>query len=338
MQLLVCADWTDWEQQGLNDASADYPLSIDTLRQRWKPTRRALRYVASVLEATRVVRAMRRYDAAFVWQQVVGVAVAAIAPDRLLRRCPVVIMGFMWSSSGGGLLRAARGMATSRAVRRAAAIVCYSSREADDLRRRYPLAADKIHFVLLGFDVPSPPCGAADVLHRVAVSAGTSNRDYATLLEAATLAAVPVRIHAPRCETAMDPNDPAQVAWVQPFAWEEYFRELSVAGVVVIPLDEPDKTSGQLVALQAMHYGRAIVATRSAALADYLQDDRTALLVEPHDAKALADAMSAVLADAALAHRLGTSAHAFARQHLSSRAFWGATLAIATAALPRAES
>ena len=197
MRLLLCVDWTDWEQRALDRAAATLPIPIDVIRQRWRPTRRLARYLAGLIEAARILRAMSRYDTVIVWQQVVGVMVAVVAPRRLLRHCSMVITGFIWSNSGSGLLRAVRRRTVSRAVRRAAAVICYSSHEARGLGLLCPLEVDRIHFVRLGFDLPEAKATPPASEGLVVVAAGTSNRDYRTLLSAATLTTLTVRVYAP---------------------------------------------------------------------------------------------------------------------------------------------
>jgi glycosyltransferase involved in cell wall biosynthesis len=337
MRLLVCADWTDWEQEALDNAAEALPVPIDVIRQRWRPARRVARYLAGLAEAARILRAMSRYDTVIVWQQVVGVMVAVAAPETLLRRCPIVITGFIWSNSGSGPLRAVRRHAVSRAVRRAAAVICYSSHEARVLGLLCPLAVDRIHFVRLGFDVPEAKAAPSASEGPIVVAAGTSNRDYRTLLSAATLTTLTIRVYAPEDALPADPNRPGNVILAGGFTWDGFFRDLSTAGAVVIALNDPKKTSGQLVAIQAMQYGRPIVATRSDALDDYLLDGQTAMLVPPHDADALADALVTVISNLPLARRLGANARQYAQANLSSKVFWEKMISITLAAQPRRE-
>jgi glycosyltransferase involved in cell wall biosynthesis len=65
--------------------------------------------------------------------------------------------------------------------------------------------------------------------------------------------------------------------------------------------------------LEAMHLGLPIVASRVGGMKEILSDGKTALLVEPGDAAALADSLSAVMDDRALGESLGAEARADAR-------------------------
>ena len=66
--------------------------------------------------------------------------------------------------------------------------------------------------------------------------------------------------------------------------------------------------------IEGMSLAKPIVATRVGGVAEMLEDGRSALLVPPHDARALADALGRVLDDPALAIRLGAAAHDRYRQ------------------------
>ena len=330
MRLLLCADWTDWEQSGFERAISGLGVSVDVKRQHWIPRRRAARYLSSALEALRTLLAMPGHDAAVAWQQVVGVALAAVAPGFLLRRCPVTVAGFIGTQAGPLPIRVLRDMATRRALRRAAAVVCYSTHEAARLRALFPSAADKIHSLALGFDIPRPRGPNSPVCPSYAMSAGMSNRDYATLFSAASKFEGELLVYAPK--TALNGRDdyPSNVTIASDFTWKRFFEDMAMARVVLVTIDDPDKTAGQLVAVQAMHLGRPIVATRCAGLDDYLHDGHTAILVPPHDANALADAVHSLYTDDLLSRRLGAAAARDAQLRLTASVFWERMLEIAS--------
>jgi glycosyltransferase involved in cell wall biosynthesis len=68
------------------------------------------------------------------------------------------------------------------------------------------------------------------------------------------------------------------------------------------------------VILEAFARGRAVVSTAVGGIPDAVVPERNGLLVAPRDAPALADALERVLADRALAERLGRGAGAAARR------------------------
>ena len=68
---------------------------------------------------------------------------------------------------------------------------------------------------------------------------------------------------------------------------------------------------------EAMGWGRPVVAAAVGGLRDALEDEQTGLLVPPGDVSALRTALERLLADERLRRRLGATARAHAREHLS---------------------
>jgi alpha-maltose-1-phosphate synthase len=77
------------------------------------------------------------------------------------------------------------------------------------------------------------------------------------------------------------------------------------ASLVAVPYISA-ATSGIL--MTAYVFGKPVVATRVGSLPEYVQDGVTGLLVPPADVKRLAEAISQLLADDALRHRMGENA------------------------------
>jgi glycosyltransferase involved in cell wall biosynthesis len=96
-------------------------------------------------------------------------------------------------------------------------------------------------------------------------------------------------------------------------------QQFAAAAIFVLP----SISEGLPVALlEAMSWGRAIVATRVGGVPDVVEDGQEALLVEPGDPAALAAALERLLGDAALRARLGAAAARRAAA-MSEEAIWG---------------
>ena len=77
------------------------------------------------------------------------------------------------------------------------------------------------------------------------------------------------------------------------------------ARFVILPVHDVIFPAGLTTALEAMCMARAVIATRSRGMSDYLVDGETCLLVEPHDADGLRHAIRRLAAEPELARRLG---------------------------------
>lgn len=107
---------------------------------------------------------------------------------------------------------------------------------------------------------------------------------------------------------------PAQIA--------SFYRQ---AAVVAVPSDGPEAFG--LTAAEAMSAGRAVVAARSGGLEEVVQHGKTGLLVPPGRPDILALALTRLLSDPALRHRMEEAAREQALAAFSTDAFIEATLA-----------
>lgn len=104
----------------------------------------------------------------------------------------------------------------------------------------------------------------------------------------------------------------------------EAARYMAAADVLVSPHANVHRFIGSPIKLfEYMAAGKAIVASRVAQIEQVLRDGETALLVEPENSQAMADALERLCADPELRLRLGQAA----RQEARERHSWDARLA-----------
>ncbi len=166
-------------------------------------------------------------------------------------------------------------------------------------------------------------------------SVGREGRDYPTLLEA--VAGMPdltlkLTTASPwsrrRDETqgrALPPNvDTGRYDY--PGLRALYAASLCAA----VPLYDTDFQAGITTVLEAMAMGKAVVATRTAGLADVISDGENGLLVAPGDVEGWRTAITRLRADPALRERLGRSARRWVEENATLDR-WAARLADALA-------
>ncbi len=107
-----------------------------------------------------------------------------------------------------------------------------------------------------------------------------------------------------------------------------YYQACQVFVLPAIVDSSGDTEMLGMVSLEAMRYGKPVVATQVGGVADIVQDGATGLLVEQRNPEALASAIEQLLADPAQADTLGQAGYRFARDHFSWEAILRQTLTL----------
>lgn len=189
-------------------------------------------------------------------------------------------------------------------ARRALGILTNSRGEVESTMRRFGLEAGKVRYVPMYSTVEPGDRGPGE---GYALSAGRTLRDNATLLEAARRLSCKL-VWVTGRDDAVPGDLPANVEWRQEIPLEEHLRLMAGASAVVVPLLPAERSTGQVVVLEAMAMGKPVVATRLAGTVDLIDDGRTGILTEPDDAAGLAAAVEHVMTDGELARKLGLAA------------------------------
>ncbi len=149
----------------------------------------------------------------------------------------------------------------------------------------------------------------------VIASAGAANRDFATLAEA--VRGLPVQVRIAAASTWMPPGGATgSVDWPDNAEARSYgsyarLRDLYATSLfVVVPLYPARYACGYAVIAEAMAMGRAVVVTRTDALADFVIPGVTGVFVEPGDVAGLRKAMIQLLENPAEAAAMGQRARA----------------------------
>ncbi len=149
---------------------------------------------------------------------------------------------------------------------------------------------------------------APEPLQRDAICAvGSQGRDYATLLEAMRrLPHIPLILVAD-FKNLQGLTPPANVEVRRNIPLSEAEAILRQSRFVVVPLRDAQTACGHVTIVFSQFEERAIVATESAALAEYVIPGRNGVFVPPHDAAALANAIERLWNDPNEARRLGVA-------------------------------
>lgn len=205
-------------------------------------------------------------------------------------------------------------------------VIVFSTNQADTLERLLGIDRRKVHAVRFGIDLDElaevTPTDGDDV---VAVGRDLG-RDWATLCDAARGTGWDLQlVTRPRQVEHLDL--PTEVTLHGRLERDDYLALLAGAGVVVVPTEVREYPTGQTVLLEAMAMGKACVVSDTPAMREYVQHGVTALLVPPHDALALREAVDRLRADPALRRALGEAARAQELAAGGSTTMWAAVAA-----------
>ncbi|KJL31155.1 glycosyltransferase family 4 protein [Microbacterium azadirachtae] len=272
--------------------------------------------------ALRGARHAFRADAVLCLLEDKAVLPAALRRRRIppYARPPIVAVSCWWAEEilHGSDEQRRRIARTARALD---AIVVFSQNQAEAFARIG--VADKVVPVPFGVDeawyTPAEPVRPRLQVAAMGIDRG---RDYLTLVDAARLTpeirydlfTQPERF----AEIPLPPN----VAVHAPVPMPAHRDNLRAADLVIVPTYDLAYPTGQSVLLEAMACGRCTAVTRTAAMAEYLDDGRSNLALPLHDPEGVARVVRRAIGDPGLRHRVGDAARAEVETRLTFDRTW----------------
>ncbi len=260
---------------------------------------------ASLTLAVRTVWKSMGYDL-FLSANVRNAMVLGLFKRLTGRHRPVLMMTEMRLDDPRPGLRWRLKVLVQRYAYAAADVMCVSSRREAELyagRLRVPL--ERFRFVPWHTNVLEPRFERA--VEPYLFAAGRTGRDWTTFAEAVRGLDVPVTV-------VCSAGDAAKVDFAEnvtvltDIPYPRYRALLEGATAVVVPLEQHSYSSGQVVILEAMALGKAVVAARVLGTEDYIDDGVDGILVEPGNAASLRCALNKVATSQEFADQLGRSA------------------------------
>lgn len=332
------ADVQKYRIETLARAGVELRWSDAAWRRPWTfgPVHRAVRRLerlgAPFLQTVLATRAIARSDAVIAVFESQGNTLAVL---RSLRVWPYTRPRFAvvscWLAMDAPTLSPGRLRLYRRAYRGVDTVVCFSRNQPPVYRDVLGIPEERLAVVPFGVDHEyfSPPPTDDDGGYVLTVGRD-KGRDWATLFDAVRTTDLPVKV-------ACRPGDiagldvPPNVELLGYVDRPTYRALIARARVVAVPTRVLAYPTGQSVTLEAMAMGKCCVVTGTPAMADYVTDDVDALVVPPHDADALRDALRRAVSDAELRERTGVAAREAVEDRFNAPAMWRA---IAEAVLP----
>ncbi|GAA1954006.1 glycosyltransferase family 4 protein [Microbacterium deminutum] len=270
--------------------------------------RRIPAFLALALE---VARRRRNYDVVVSWSEKHTVAIAMIL--ALLPTRPRHLALLFWISKP--VVRIPLRLFRSGVDR----VITWSSVQRDVAVGRVGFKPDEI--VLVHHPVDEEFFAPVETERRILFSAGSTQRDFPTLIEAVRTIDMPLRIAASVVVElralrmgVVDVRDQADLpsnVTIAPLEPEELRAAYASARVVVVPLQPTDIDAGVSVILEAMAMGRPVVVSRTVGQVDVIRDGVTGTYVEPGDPVALRMVIESLLNDPKMAEAMGARAREY---------------------------
>jgi glycosyltransferase involved in cell wall biosynthesis len=196
--------------------------------------------------------------------------------------------------------------------------VVHSRKEIETYSQWLQLPADRFLFVPLSIELAEPQF-SEDTEQPYVVAMGTANRDYRRLIEAVRVLGYPTKIIAgPHAMTGL--SIPDNVTVLSNLTIQQCHELSQKARINIVPVDNTETASGQVTVLEAMMYGKAVIATECAGTVDYVEHDVNGWLIPPRDTDAMKAALEALWNDDAMRQRLGDQAAQYIREHVTFEA------------------
>ena len=172
---------------------------------------------------------------------------------------------------------------------------------------------------LWGINIPQvsddPP-----ILKQPYVSAvGGNARDYGTLLGAARLLGNIPMVWVVRPENVAGLELPPHVLVLCNISYPRAMNVVAHSRMTVVPLRDSKVSCGHVTLVSGMLLRRAVVATKSAGVADYVRDGWNGLLCEPHSATDMAEKIRTLWDKPETARIFGENGFSFASEHCSEK-------------------
>jgi len=181
--------------------------------------------------------------------------------------------------------------------------------------RYFDIPRDRISLRMWSIGVPGVSPAYPLQEGRYVSSIGGNGRDYRTLLEAALRLPDIFFVLVVRPESLVGLEIPANVKVIVNAPFEQAMNIMRHSTLTVLPLSGSTVPCGHVTLVCAMHLARAVVATDSAGIYDYVRPGYNGALCEPFSPDSMAQAIAKLWADPAEIARLGENNHRFGTEN-----------------------
>lgn len=249
---------------------------------------KVIRYVKYFWVPIKIVKNYENYSKILAWQQFYGLVLAFYFRLLNIKNAPeIVVMTFIYKPKkafvGKAYDKFMKYIVTSGYIKY---FVVFSKNEKIRYAEYFGISESKFVSEKLGYEDKTQevsPLPSEDFY----LAAGRSNRDYNFLITSWRRRKEQLKII---CDTLSEQDTENNIKILTNCHGVDYFTELAKCKAVIVPLEDTHISSGQLVIIQAMMYGKPIIVTENDAVRDYVDSGRTGVVIEKTE-EALSEAM-----------------------------------------------
>jgi glycosyltransferase involved in cell wall biosynthesis len=203
--------------------------------------------------------------------------------------------------------------------------VVYSNMERRLYHEYFSIPLERFEFLHWGVgppnvDSPDKPIMEGDYVCAI----GRNSRDYRTFIESVKRLPEMQVVMVVRPDNLAGLDIPPNVRVLAEIPIGQAMNILAFSRFMVLPLDGKDIPCGHMTIVHAMHLGKALAATRSSGISDYMIEEETALAFPPKNVDKMTEVLQRMWNDQELCKRLGNGGRAFAAEYCSeARTFFG---------------
>jgi glycosyltransferase involved in cell wall biosynthesis len=229
------------------------------------------------------------------------------------RRVRIVLGSFIFTSRRSGWQNRLRHFYYRFVLSHVDMAIVHSRMEVDQNTKIFPGLHTQFRYVPWGTNIDSRQQLLGDARfapggENVIVTAGRSERDYGTLFRAMDGVDAGLRVICDYLKEKPSEALSARITLLSDCYGDAYLRELVDATLVVVPVAAGQISAGQMVLIQSMGLGKAIIVTDTPTIRDYVTDRHDAWLVPMGDAAAMQGAILHLLQNPQECERLGRNA------------------------------
>lgn len=325
-KILFITDWpdsidnSDIIQKLLDNSFSDnYKWTIWSCKKQTKNTV-SYRWKCYFKGAFYAIKYRKQYDAIFIEQQMIGYILSEVR--RIIRFTFPKLIVFTYIYNSDSIFKNYKKRMVKHALQCCHALIWPSSEMSSEVKKDFPKYAGKnFHTPTPVFDIIDTSCKVEEALddprfRNGIFSAGKSERDFNIVIRAFKNTAAPVTIVCPDeypiTETEISSN--IRILRFSAVSHEQYYALAGQAFCILISLINEKSACGGLIINFAMLNSKPIIATDSASVRDFIENNVNGLIFPVGESKEIYNAYQKLINDKSFAESVAKNAKEIAIQ------------------------